>query len=142
MLRLVFHCIDVIFFRPMGHYVRDITLLYRTLHLFIILLLYVSFECPGHTYRGFGSIFFDWGMTDCDSLGPLLQPPLVTFGAPLHALIGCLGGAPQLPSGATFPLLCTKTAPTASSPKACLVAMSRSSLVVFGLLWPSSCTRD
>jgi hypothetical protein len=79
----------------MGHYVRDITLLYRTLHLFIILLLYVSFERHGHTYRGFGSIFFDWGMTDCDSLGPLLQPPLVTFGAPLHALIGCLGGRPS-----------------------------------------------
>jgi hypothetical protein len=27
-------CIDVIFFRPMGHYVRDITLFYQTLHLF------------------------------------------------------------------------------------------------------------
>jgi hypothetical protein len=34
MLRLDFRCIDVIFFRPMGHYVRDITMFYRTLHLF------------------------------------------------------------------------------------------------------------
>jgi hypothetical protein len=33
MLRLVFRYIDVIIFRPTGHYVRDITLFYRTLHL-------------------------------------------------------------------------------------------------------------
>jgi hypothetical protein len=33
MLRLVFCYIDVIFFRPMGHYVRDISLFYRTLYL-------------------------------------------------------------------------------------------------------------
>jgi hypothetical protein len=36
-----FCCNNVIFFRPMGHYVRDITLFYQTLHLFIILLVYV-----------------------------------------------------------------------------------------------------
>jgi hypothetical protein len=36
---------------------------YRTLHLFIILLLYVRFEHPGHMYRGFGSVFSDRGTT-------------------------------------------------------------------------------
>jgi hypothetical protein len=30
---------------------------------FIILLPYMLFEHPGHMYRGFGSIFSDWGMT-------------------------------------------------------------------------------
>jgi hypothetical protein len=34
MLRLVFYCIDVIFFTPTGHYIRNITLFDQTLHLF------------------------------------------------------------------------------------------------------------
>jgi hypothetical protein len=39
------------------------TLFNRTLHLIIILLLYVLFEHPVHTCRGFGSAFSDRGMT-------------------------------------------------------------------------------
>jgi hypothetical protein len=50
--------------------------------------------------------------SDCDLRGRHFNPPLVAFGAPLHAL-----------AEAAFPLLCTKMAPIASSPKACLVAM-------------------
>jgi hypothetical protein len=38
-------------------------LFYRTLHLLIILLLYVLFKHPRYTYRGFGSTFSDRGMT-------------------------------------------------------------------------------
>jgi hypothetical protein len=49
--------------------------------------------------------------------------------------------APRPPPEAAFLLLCKKIASTASSPEVCLVAMSRSSLVVFGCSWPISCTR-
>jgi hypothetical protein len=48
--------------------------------------------------------------SDHDSLGLLLQPLLVAFGAPLHALIGCLGGTPRPLPGATFPLFYMKMA--------------------------------
>jgi hypothetical protein len=70
--------------------------------------------------------------TDHNSLGSLLRPPLITFGAPLHTLVGCLGGAPQPLSVAYFPLFRTKMAPTASSLEACLVEISRSSFIIFG----------
>jgi hypothetical protein len=69
---------------------------------------------------------------DRDSLGPLPQLLLVTFGAPLHNPVNYFGWRPLPLLGATFPLLYMKMAPIASSPEACLVAMSRSSFVVFG----------
>jgi hypothetical protein len=78
-----------------------------------------------------------------DSLGPPLWPPLVASGAPLRTqpLLVTLVDAPRLPPGAAFPLLYMKMAPTASSPEACLVAMLRSSFVVFGWSRSRSCTR-
>jgi hypothetical protein len=45
------------------HYVRNITHLFTTLHLFIILLPSVWFEHPGHTYGGFVPSFSELGMT-------------------------------------------------------------------------------
>jgi hypothetical protein len=68
---------------------------------------------------------------DCDSLGSLLWPPLVTFGAPLCALAGFLEGRPLTTIGAAFPLPWMKMAPTTSSPEACLVPMLSNSFVVF-----------
>jgi hypothetical protein len=76
-----------------------------------------------------------------DSLGPLLWPPLVTSGTTLLTLVSCFGSPPQPLPGAAFPLLCTKMAPTTSSPEVCLVAMSSRSFVVFGWSRLSSCTR-
>jgi hypothetical protein len=66
--------------------------------------------------------------------GVLIVITFVATGGDHHTL----GPPPE----ASFPLLHTKMAPTASSPEACLVAMSRSSFVVFGWSRPSLCTRD
>jgi hypothetical protein len=41
---------------------------------------------------------------DCDSLGSLLWPPLVTFGAPLCALVGFLEGSPLTTIGGRLPV--------------------------------------
>jgi hypothetical protein len=41
--------------------------------------------------------------SDHDSLGLLLRPPLVAFGAPLHALVGCLGRCPLTTIEGHFP---------------------------------------
>jgi hypothetical protein len=76
-----------------------------------------------------------------DSLGLPLWPPLVASGGPLCNLVSCFGQCLRPPPGATLPVLYTKMAPTASSPEACLVAISRSSFVVLGWSRPSSCTR-
>jgi hypothetical protein len=78
---------------------------------------------------------------DCDPSRSPLWPPLVTSGTPSCSLVSCLGYLPRPPLGATFLLFCMKTAPTASSPEACLVAMSRSSFMVFGWSRPKLCTR-
>jgi hypothetical protein len=72
---------------------------------------------------------------DHNSLEPPLRPPLVASGAPLCTLIGWLSQRPPTPRlllGAAFPLLYTKMALIASSPVACMVAMSWISFVVFG----------
>jgi hypothetical protein len=69
-----FRCFDVIFFRPPGHYVRNITHLLITLHLFIILLPCVWFEHPGHTYGGFVPSFSERIMTRSPS--PLPGSPV------------------------------------------------------------------
>jgi hypothetical protein len=84
MLHLDFHCIDANFFRPTGHYVRDFTLFYRTLHLFIILLLYVLSKNPGHTYRGFDSVFLDHGMTafPIEGLARHMEVPIMAASIP------------------------------------------------------------
>jgi hypothetical protein len=64
-----------------------------------------------------------WGHRFCPFL-----PPLAPFLAPLAvALVGVV----LPPSVAAAVLPRTKAAPTASSPEACQVAMSSSSLVVF-----------
>jgi hypothetical protein len=62
------------------------------------------------------------------SLVPFL-PPLMPFLVPL---LVALDGAARLPLRTIFPSPRTKTAPTASSLEACQVAISSSSLVVFG----------
>jgi hypothetical protein len=46
-----------------GSFVINRYLYYGTWILVIILLLYVLFEHPGHTYRGFVPSFSEWGMT-------------------------------------------------------------------------------
>jgi hypothetical protein len=69
---------------------------------------------------------------DRDSLWSPLRPPLVacsTLLAPVSVALVC---ALRLPLGTSLVLLYMKIAPTASSPEACLVAISRSSFVVFG----------
>jgi hypothetical protein len=60
-LTLSCHCFYVIFFGPKCHFVMNKYLYYC--HLVIILLLYVWFEHPGHTYGGFVSSFSERGMT-------------------------------------------------------------------------------
>jgi hypothetical protein len=67
-----------------------------------------------------------------NSLGAPLWPPLIAFGASIHAFAGGLGQCPSAIDGGRLPLPSTKKALTASSPESCQVAMSRSSFVVFG----------
>jgi hypothetical protein len=62
-LTLSCRCIYVIFFGPKGRFVMNKYLYYWTWNLVIILLLYVWFEHPGHTYGGFVPSFSEWGMT-------------------------------------------------------------------------------
>jgi hypothetical protein len=62
-------------------------------------------------------------------------PPLAPFLAPLMV---ALVGTAQSPLAAASALPRTKAAPTTFSPEVCRVAMSSSSLVVFGCSWPSS----
>jgi hypothetical protein len=62
-LTLSCRCIYVIFFGPKGHFVMNKYLCYWTLHLFIILLLYVWFEHLGHTYGGFIPSFSERSVT-------------------------------------------------------------------------------
>jgi hypothetical protein len=45
---------------------------------------------------------------DRDSLGPPLQPPFVTFGTPLHALVSCLGWRSLTATGGRFPAALNK----------------------------------
>jgi hypothetical protein len=78
---------------------------------------------------------------DRDSLWSSLRPPLIASSTPPCTLVGCLGWRPRPLLGATLALLYTKIAPTASSPEACVGAMSRSSFVAFGWSQSSSCTR-
>jgi hypothetical protein len=78
---------------------------------------------------------------DRDSLGPSPWPPLVALGASFCSVVHGCGRSSRAPPMAAFPLFCTKIAPTASLLDACLVAMLRSSLVVFGCSRLSSCTR-
>jgi hypothetical protein len=51
------------FFGPKGHFVMNKYLYYWTWILVIILLLYVWFEHPRHTYGGFVPSFSEQGMT-------------------------------------------------------------------------------
>jgi hypothetical protein len=62
-LMLSCRCNYVIFFGPKGHFVMNKYLYYWTWNLVIILLLYVWFEHPGHTYGGFVPSFSERGMT-------------------------------------------------------------------------------
>jgi hypothetical protein len=62
-LTLSCHCICVIFFGPKDHFVMNKYLYYWTWNLVIILLLYVWFEHPGHTYGSFVPSFSERGMT-------------------------------------------------------------------------------
>jgi hypothetical protein len=70
--------------------------------------------------------------SDYDLLGSPLWSPLVAFSTPLCARASCLEWHPSTATGGAFLSPWTKTALTASSPKACLVVMSSSSFVVFG----------
>jgi hypothetical protein len=58
----------VIFFGPKGHFVMNKYLYYWIWNLVIMLLLYVWFEHPVHTYGGFVPSFSERGMTNilCD----------------------------------------------------------------------------
>jgi hypothetical protein len=69
--------------------------------------------------------------SDCDPLGHRFGPFLLALALLLAPLLAAFGGAPQLSPGTIFPSLWMKTASTTYSPKACWVAMSRSSFVVF-----------
>jgi hypothetical protein len=77
--RLVCCCIDVIFFRPKGHFVMNKYLYYWTWNLFIILLRYVWMKHPGHTYRGFVPAISERGMT---SWPPVIIQPSCHTGLP------------------------------------------------------------
>jgi hypothetical protein len=81
-LTLSYRCIYVIFFGPKGHFIMNKYLCYWTWNLVIILLLYVWFEYPGHTYGGFVPSFSERGMTEMTLL------PLVVVCA-LVLLPGC-----------------------------------------------------
>jgi hypothetical protein len=81
-LTLSCRCIYVIFFGPKGHFIMNKYLCYWTWNLVIILLLYVWFEYPGHTYGGFVPSFSERGMTEMTLL------PLVVVCA-LVLLPGC-----------------------------------------------------
>jgi hypothetical protein len=78
-LTLSCRCIYVIFFGPKGHFVMNKYLYYWTWNLVIILLLYVWFEHPGHTYGGFVPSFSEWGMTPPQKLR--IQKMLLTDSA-------------------------------------------------------------
>jgi hypothetical protein len=79
--------------------------------------------------------------SDCNPLGLPLWPPLVAFGAPLHAFADCLAWCPSAAARDHPPIALNENSPTTSSPEVCLVVMSSSSFMVFGLSRPSSCTR-
>jgi hypothetical protein len=78
---------------------------------------------------------------DCDPLWSLLRPSLVASSTTPCTIVCCLDWCPRQLLGAALVLLCMKTSLTASSKEACLVAISRSSFVIFGWSRPSSCTR-
>jgi hypothetical protein len=75
--RLMLSCryFYVIFFGPKGNFVMNKYLYYWTWILVIILLLYVWFEHPGHTYGGFVPSFSEQGMTGtmCVEMGRLVS---------------------------------------------------------------------
>jgi hypothetical protein len=85
--RSFFCCIDVIFFRPMGHYVRINYSVLLNMAPVYILLLYVWFEHPGHTYGGFVSALSEQGTTplslssymSCSCFALSLDPCIVTI---------------------------------------------------------------
>jgi hypothetical protein len=54
---------SVIFFRPLGHYVRNISLFNQNISSVYHIVAMRVIKHPGHTYRGFGSVFYDRGMT-------------------------------------------------------------------------------
>jgi hypothetical protein len=62
-LTLSCRCFYVIFFGPKGRFVMNKYLYYWTWNLVIILLLYMWFEHPGHTYGGLVPSFLERGMT-------------------------------------------------------------------------------
>jgi hypothetical protein len=62
-LTLSCRCIYVIVFGPKGRFVMNKYLYYWTWNLVIILLLYVWFEHPRHTYGAFVPSFSERGMT-------------------------------------------------------------------------------
>jgi hypothetical protein len=53
---------SVIFFRPPGHYVRNITLLNRNISYVYHIVAMCVIKHPGHTYRGFGSVLLRTGV--------------------------------------------------------------------------------
>jgi hypothetical protein len=69
-------------------------------------------------------------------IGPFLSLLIPLF-IPLLAVVA---DVPRPPLRTAFLPPCTKTAPTASSPESCLVAISRSYIVFFGCSRPSLCT--
>jgi hypothetical protein len=74
----------------MGHYVRDITLFNWNISSVIILLLYVLFEHPRHTYGDFGFIFSKLGYDTLLLPGPKKLIPQVPMR--LNANIGLTQG--------------------------------------------------
>jgi hypothetical protein len=61
--RVVCHCIDVIFFRPEGHFViNEYFVLLNMKSVYHIVAIRVN-EHPGHTYGGFISAISERGMT-------------------------------------------------------------------------------
>jgi hypothetical protein len=108
-------------------------LLIRIISAFVITVLVAA--VGDHDSQGLSN----WRRSQLMGASP--WPPLTALGASFCTLVGGYGRSSMSATHGCLPAVLHEDCPTASLPEACLVAMSRGSLVVFGCLRPSSCTR-